>query len=140
MIEQFTSNILWAQNILQHYKYQILGEPQIIRTMPWSTVISFQTLTEVLYLKLMAKEFIYEASLLEFLHKHNFTDLPNIIATNNADGSFVMKYAGNPLRHRLKKSYDISIVCNTLKSYAKLQINCISHTTSLIKIGVGDCA
>lgn len=138
MIEQFTSSILWAQNVLQHYKYQILGEPQIIRTMPWSTVISFQTLKEMLYLKLMAKEFTYEASLLEFLHQHNFTDLPNIIATNNADGSFVMKYAGTPLRQSLTKSYDISIVCNTLKSYAKLQINCIPHITSLIKVGVSD--
>jgi hypothetical protein len=139
MIKRFTNNVLWAQDILSQHRYKLLEEPQIVRTMPWSTVISFRTSQDFVYLKCMAKEFAYEATLLEFLNKQKFLGLPNVIAINNVDGSFLMHDAGEPLRLTLTKNYDISIVCNVLRSYAKLQIDCINLTDSLIKRGAKDC-
>lgn len=138
MIKRFTNNVLWAQDILRQHRYKLLGEPQIVRTMPWSTVISFRTSGDFVYLKCMAKEFAYEAALLEFLNKQKFLDLPNVIATNNVDGSFLMHDAGEPLRLTLTRNYDISIVCNALRSYAKLQIDCMNLTEPLIKRGASD--
>ena len=123
---------------IRQHRYKLLGEPQIVRTMPWSTVISFRTSGDFVYLKCMAKEFAYEAALLEFLNKQKFLDLPNVIATNNVDGSFLMHDAGEPLRLTLTRNYDISIVCNALRSYAKLQIDCMNLTEPLIKRGASD--
>lgn len=138
MIERFAHNILWAQGVLQEHGYKILNKPAIVRSMPWSTVISFQTQEDFVYLKCMAKEFNYEASVLEFLNKHKFLYLPTIIATNNKNGSFLMTNAGTPLRLSLIKNYDTAIICEALKAYANLQIDCISHTNSLLAVGAKD--
>ena len=138
IMEPFISSVLWARNTLNQYGYHILDVPRMVRSMPWSTVISFQTSEGSVYLKYMEKDFAYEPALLEYLNKQKFPNLPSIIAINKGDNSFLMKDAGDPLRVTLRESYNTSLVCLVLRSCAKLQIACISHANSLIKLGASD--
>ena len=129
----------WARDSLKRKGYKLLSEPKIVRSMPWSTVIFFQTSGRSVYLKCMLKDFAYEPAVIDFFNKHNFQNVPSIIAIDKIEGSFLMQDAGEPLRPILQERYDVSMSCLVLETYAKLQINCIPLVDSLIQIGIRDC-
>lgn len=131
--------IQWARKALKESGYEMIVEPQVVRSMPWSEVICFQTSHGAVYLKSMAKNFAYEPVLLAFLNHSNFSNLPNIIATNIESQCFLMHDAGQPLRQILKKNYDVILCGDALETYAKLQVDCIPLTGSLMQMGVMDC-
>lgn len=118
--------------------YILSGEPQLVRSMPWSTVMCFQTSQGKVYLKTLAEAFSYEPAILDFLSQHEVPNLPIVLAINQSNHSFLMKDAGDTLRPILKENYDIPIVKSALYAYAKLQQNCIPLVDSLLSLGIPD--
>lgn len=131
--------IEWANKVLKEKGYLIVAQPQVVRSMPWSTVMSFSTSQGTVYFKSMAKNFAYEGALLAFLNQLNIDSLPSVIAINSEEHCFLMNDAGLVLRHILKENYDVALSRLVLQAYAKLQIECIPMATSLISIGAMDC-
>lgn len=130
--------IKWAENELAKIGCTLLETPKIIRSMPWSTVLCFQTSQGKIYLKSMAQYFTYEPALLSFLTQQGVPHLPTILAIHQDNHCFLMKDAGEPLLPILKAHYDVSMIKQALKTYAGLQLKCIPFIDRLIDIGVMD--
>lgn len=130
--------IKWAHDVLTDKEYKLLAAPKTLRSMPWSTVLCFQTSQGKVYFKSMAEDFSYEPTLLSFLTQQGIHHLPNILAIHQDNDCFLMEDAGDPLLPILKANYDISIIKQTLKTYAELQLKCIPFVDQLIDIGVMD--
>lgn len=130
--------IEWALNVLTEKGYLPLEAPKTLRSMPWSTVLCFQTSKGKVFLKSMAQCFSYEPALLSFLTQQKVHHLPSILATHKNNHCFLMEDAGDPLLPILKANYDVSMIKQALKTYAELQLKCIPFVDHLISIGVMD--
>ncbi|MCS5712366.1 phosphotransferase [Candidatus Berkiella aquae] len=128
----------WAKQTLNTQGYQILAEPSMVRSMPWSEVMCFVTSQGNVYLKSMAPAFSNEPRLLHYLNQCHFKHVPILLAQHEASNCFLMKDAGANLREKLKQRYDVLLVAKALQNYAQLQVNCIHHVNKLFACGVSD--
>lgn len=128
----------WAIQTLNNLDYVVLGEPEMVRSMPWSQVARFYTKSGVVYLKTLAEPFSQEAKLLKFLNSIGIDFIPKVIAVNTDERCFLMEEAGETLRNRLKVNYDHAFPSQALNVYANLQIKCIPYVHQLLNMGIYD--
>lgn len=128
----------WAMQQLAEHGYENLESPVAIRKMPWSTISHFKTSKEFVYLKKMAKPFVIEPKILQFLFKNVSTSVTEIIAENEKLSCFLMKNAGQPLRKIQQSNFQTQVFCEALKIYADIQIACIPQVHLLVEIGIND--
>ncbi len=130
--------VSWAEDNLASNGYKIQGQPNIVRTMLWSRVTSFETSKGRVYLKSMTLPFSKEPLLLQFLADHEVKNITKVIAVNEQLSCFLMKDAGEPLRSVLKENFKIDLLINALKTCASVQIKCIDYVDQLLRLGIND--
>ncbi len=128
----------WAQNCLEDFGCQEYSRPQMIRSVPWSTVHCFETSKGRIFLKSMASPFAIEPALLRFLFENITQNIPFVIAVNYELRCFLMKDAGVCLRNILKEKFDVRYFGEIFETYADIQIACIPYVDKLIEMGVND--
>lgn len=128
----------WAEEILRSLGFEMQCKPQIIRNRPWSQVTCFRTSQGHIYLKSMAQSFSHEPFIVRFLFDHISQEVPEILASHEQLGCFLMKDAGEPLRNILQANFRPELLYHALSSYARIQIKSISATDQLIKARVPD--
>ena len=128
----------WADIILQQQGMIRLGQPKLIRDMPWSKVEQLKTEQGPVYLKQMAPLFAIEGRLLMYLSAHVTSPVPQVLAIDEDMGCFLMLDAGRPLRELFQNQYQTSLACEALACYASIQQQCIPHIDDLLLLGVPD--
>ncbi|WFU01928.1 aminoglycoside phosphotransferase family protein [Rhizobium sp. CB3171] len=132
------SVINWAKDWLTAHSYHVLGGPELIRAVPWSKIYRFVTDRGNVYLKWSAPAYAREAVLMARLAERFPADILPVLAANQAIGAFLMPDGGEPLRGKLKESYDLQIVGTLLGQYARIQRALSPDLDSLLALGVDD--
>lgn len=130
--------ISWAEEWLAAHNYRVSTAPNLIRAVPWSKIHRIETDRGNLYLKLSAPSYAREAVLMIHLAEHYPTDIPLVLAANQNIGAFLMPDGGEPLRGKLKDSYDLPTVGTLLNRYASIQRTFSSQVGMLLTLGLGD--
>ncbi len=94
--------IQWAEEYLLSNGFTLTGQPEHVRTMPWSSVTRFITSTGYIYLKQTPPDLSLEPVITQILYDQFHASVPVVIATNKELHCFLMKDAGNPLRDLFK--------------------------------------
>ncbi|MBY0281951.1 MAG: aminoglycoside phosphotransferase family protein [Alphaproteobacteria bacterium] len=128
----------WARQMLFELGYQTEHNPQLIKDVPWSTIYSFHTSKDRIFLKTMAGPFAIEPTLLTFLFENVTKQVPEVIATNPHLRCFLMNDAGMCLRDILKNNFDEKYFCSIFQIYTDIQIDCIPYIDELIAAGLND--
>ncbi|MBS0288389.1 MAG: phosphotransferase [Proteobacteria bacterium] len=129
--------ISWASDTLAKLGINLLEAPKLIRAMPWSKVTCFSTSKGNIYLKQMSAQFAVEPLVLNLL-KEMSVPATKVIAHNEKELLFLMLDAGSCLREKLKTNYDTALVCQLLKSYAKIQLESIAKVENFLALDVKD--
>jgi hypothetical protein len=132
------SVIIWAEDWLTAHGYRPLGEPELIRAVPWSKIYRFATSRGNIYLKWSAPAFAREAALMVHLAERFPAGILPVLARNQAIGAFLMPDGGEPLRGKLKESYDPQFVGKLLGQYARIQSFMSSDVEALLALGIDD--
>jgi len=130
--------ISWAENWLATHSYRVLGGPELVRAVPWSKIHRFATDRGNVYLKWSAPAYAREAALMARLADRFPADILPVLAENRAIGAFLMPDGGEPLRGKLKQSYDRQVVGALLGQYARIQRALSSDLDPLVALGVDD--
>ncbi|WP_337268641.1 aminoglycoside phosphotransferase family protein [Oryzifoliimicrobium ureilyticus] len=130
--------VVWAKEQLGAHGVSALGEPALVRAVPWSRVYRFETQEGRFYLKVSAPAFAREAGLIGFLAPR-FADAVLPVLAHDADlGAFLMPDGGEPLRVRLKDGYDRDLVCGLLGRYGRMQQVLATDVDGLLALGLQD--
>lgn len=130
--------VAWAKNWLGAHGLSAPGEAVLLRAVPWSRVYRFETDKGRFYLKVSAPAFAREAALIGLLAlRFGDTVLPVLVHDTDL-GAFLMPDGGEPLRARLKESYDGDLVCRLLGRYGRMQQALASDVDSLLALGLQD--
>lgn len=132
------TSLEWAAEILKLKGYHVRGNPEPIRTMPWSKVTCFFTSEGLVYLKEMAPLYSLEPRLIQTLYQWDTQHLPKIIAENSLFQCFLMSDAGVPLRDYQPGIFQLDYMITALDIYAKIQISNTKNIGTLYAIGVPD--
>ncbi|MGY5780286.1 phosphotransferase [Rhizobium sp. LEGMi135b] len=132
------SAITWAKDWLAAHGYRVLGEPELVRAVPWSKIHRFATDRGNAYLKWSAPAYAREAALMVCLAEHFPADILPVLAENRAIGAFLMPDGGEPLRGKLKASYDQQIVGTLLGQYGRIQRALSSDIDALLALEIDD--
>ncbi|MGG6897021.1 hypothetical protein [Rhizobium sp. BR 315] len=130
--------ITWTKDWLAAHDYCLLGEPDLVRAVPWSKIYRFATDRGHVYLKWSAPAYASEAALMTRLAEQFPTVILPVLARNPALGAFLMPDGGEPLRGKLKQSYDRQTVGTLLGEYAHIQLSVVSDVDSLLALGIDD--
>lgn len=130
--------ITWAKEWLAAHAYHVVAAPELIRAVPWSKIYRIKTDRGSVYLKWSAPAYAREAALMAHLAKRFPADILSVLAANQAVGAFLMPDGGEPLRMRLKESYDPQIVGKLLRRYASIQRILSQQVDSLLALGLDD--
>lgn len=130
--------IPWAVEWLEAHEYSISSGPDLIRTVPWSKVYRFETGRGRVYLKWSAPAYAREAPLMAYLGAIFPADILPILAINDAIGAFLTPDGGDPLRIKLKESYDPQKVAKLVSRYADIQRSFSGSVEELLAIGLDD--
>ncbi|WP_105386566.1 aminoglycoside phosphotransferase family protein [Neorhizobium alkalisoli] len=130
--------ITWAEEWLAAHIYRVLAAPELIRAVPWSKIYRFKTDRGSVYLKWSAPAYAREAALMAHLAERFPAEILPVLAANHDIGAFLMPDGGEPLRMRLKESYDPQIVGKLLRQYASIQRILSPQVDSLLALGLDD--
>ncbi|MCQ1834964.1 hypothetical protein NOJ17_08495 [Neorhizobium galegae] len=130
--------IIWAEEWLAAHAYRVLSLPKLIRAVPWSKIHRLETDRGNIYLKWSAPAYAREAVLMVHLATMFPADILLVLALNQGMGTFLMPDGGEPLRGKLKESYDLQIVGTLLNRYASIQRTFSSQLDPLFMLGLDD--
>lgn len=130
--------VTWGKDVLSSLGYDMQGEPQVVREVPWSQVYCLETSKGRVFLKYMDSEFAFEPVLLKYLRDNVTQNVTDVIASNEQLSCFLMRDAGEPLRPILKADCNQELFSRALTLYAGIQISCIQHVEQLISLGIND--
>lgn len=130
--------INWAEGWLTAHNYQVFNGPELIRAVPWSKIYRFATSRGSIYLKWSAPAYAREAALMAHLAKRFPTAILPVLARNQAVDAFLMPDGGEPLRGKLKESYDQQLVGIVLGQYARIQSVISSDVDVFLALGIDD--
>jgi len=99
----------------------VLGGPELIRAVQWSKIYRFGTDRGNVYLKWSAPAYAREAALMARLGGQFPAVILPVLAHDVALGAFLMPDGCEPLRGKLKESYDQRFVGKLLGRYAGIQ-------------------
>lgn len=133
-----THILRWAKETLTSLKYDMQGESNMVREVPWSCVYSFNTSKGRVFLKYMDPAFSLEPVLLKYLHDNIAQNVTEVIAFDGQLSCFLMKDAGEPLRSILKAEFNHELFGRALTLCADIQLACIPHVEKLIALGIND--
>ncbi len=132
------NTIEWAEKYLVSNGFSLTGQPELVRTTPWSSVTRFATSDGYIYLKHTPKLLALEAGIIQILHDKFHASVPEVIAHNAELNCFLMKDAGRPLREILKKKFDATLLCKAIDQFTSMQIAVADHVNIFLDIGVPD--
>ncbi|MBB6489179.1 aminoglycoside phosphotransferase family protein [Rhizobium lusitanum] len=130
--------IIWTEDCLAAHGYRRLGVPDLVRAVPWSKIYRFATDRGYVYLKWSAPAYAREAALMTRLAERFPAVILPVLACNPALGAFLMPDGGEPLRGKLKESYDRQTVETLVGEYARIQRALSPDIDSLLSSGVDD--
>ncbi|EJK87288.1 MULTISPECIES: aminoglycoside phosphotransferase family protein [Rhizobium] len=130
--------INWAESWLTAHNYQVFNGPELIRAVPWSKIYRFATSRGNIYLKWSASAYAREAALMEHLAERFPAAILPVLAWNQAIDAFLMPDGGEPLRVKLKESYDQQLVGIVIGQYARIQSATASNVDALLALGIDD--
>jgi len=130
--------IEWAEEYLLSNGFTLTGQPEHVRTTPWSSVTRFATSTGYIYLKHTPELLALEAGIIQILHDQFHASVPEVIAHNAELNCFLMKDAGRPLREVLKKKFDAAFLCKAIDQFISLQLAVADHINLFLDMGVPD--
>jgi len=129
----------WGYNYLSSHGYTLKSHlPENVQNTPWSYVVRFATTDSYIYLKHTPKLIALEASITQILHNQFHASVPEVIAHNVALNCFLMKDAGRPLRHMLKKQFDAGLLCKAIHLFTSLQLDIADHVDIFLNMSVPD--
>ncbi len=132
------SETIWAEEWLAAHAYDVSAAPELIRAVPWSKIYRLNTDRGNVYLKWSAPAYAREAALMVHLAERFPSDIPSVVAANQAIGAFLMSDGGEPLRNKLKRSYDPQFVGKLLGRYARIQRTFSHKVEPLLALGLDD--
>jgi len=132
------NTIQWAKEYLLSNRFTLIGQPEHVRTTPWSSVTRFATSDGYIYLKHTPKLLALEATITQILHDQFQASVPEVIAFNAELDCFLMKGAGRSLREMLKKKFDAALLCKAIDQFTSIQITVADHVNIFLDIGVPD--
>src|SRR5579872_1733284 len=132
------NSIEWAEEYLLSNGFTLTGQPEHVRTTPWSSVTRFATSTGYIYLKHTPEMLALEAGIIQILHNQFHASVPDVIAHNAELNCFLMKDAGRSLREILKKKFDVVFLCKAIDQFTSLQLAVADHINLFLDIGVPD--
>ncbi|WEA24712.1 aminoglycoside phosphotransferase family protein [Rhizobium binxianense] len=132
------SETIWAEEWLAAHAYDVSAAPELIRAVPWSKIYRLNTDRGNVYLKWSAPAYAREAALMVHLAERFPSDIPSGVAANQAIGAFLMSDGGEPLRNKLKRSYDPQFVGKLLGRYARIQRTFSHKVEPLLALGLDD--
>lgn len=137
--QQELALVAWAQASLRGLGYTCLeAEPAFVKRTPWSCVYCFQTSQGNFYLKATPAALALEPQLLAWLARYGQAPVPQLIAVNSSLHAFLMRDAGQPLRHILKQHFDPALLAAAVVMFVKLQQVSSQHLAHLTEMGVPD--
>lgn len=129
--------IRWARETLSTHGFTLKNEwSEKVQDTPWSYVVRFLTTDGYIYLKRTPKLIALEADITRILHDQFHAAVPDIIAHNPELHCFLMRDAGSPLRARLKKKFDVDLLCKAIEQFTAMQLSVADHVNIFIELGV----
>lgn len=129
----------WARAELTAAGRRGAGEPDLVRRRSWSTVLRVPTDGGPVWVKANAREFAYEAALLQLLSAYAGAHVLHPLAARPDVGWFVTA-DGGPVLDDHEGPVGQSRWVELLTGYADLQRRMGAHQTELRGIGVLDCS
>ncbi len=88
--------------------------------------------------KATAPETIYESALTQALARWYPDRMPELVATDTAQGWMLMRDGGEPLRASIRPTKDIAPWTPVIKLFSEVQIGMIEHVSELLALGLPD--
>ncbi len=130
--------IQWAEEYLLSNGFTLTGQPEHVRTMPWSSVTRFNTSTGYIYLKQTPPALSLEPVITQILYDQFHASVPVVISANKELHCFLMKNAGDPLRDLFKDGFQADLLCLAIKEYTFIQHATPEHINIFLELGVPD--
>lgn len=125
----------WFLTVAERVGYKINGHIEKVKESDFCLIVRIPTMNGDLFLKENGSATKHEASLSKYLDGTLQGKTARIVASNESEGWFLMKYIkGQPLRN-LK---DKQLWQRAIQEYAELQVAQMDHVESLISMGVPD--
>jgi hypothetical protein len=128
----------WIHAETSQRQINITGPIEQPHIYPWSTVLRIPTNEGMLFFKATAPETIYESALTRALARWYPDRMPELVATDTAQGWMLMRDGGEPLRASIRPTKDIAPWTPVIKLFSEVQIGLIEHVSELLDLGIPD--
>ena len=128
----------WIHAETSQRQINITGPIEQPHIYPWSTVLRIPTSEGMLFFKATAPETIYESALTQALARWYPDRMPELVATDTAQGWMLMRDGGEQLRASIRPAKDISPWMPVIKLFSEVQIGLSDHVSELLDLGIPD--
>jgi len=126
---------LTLQDLAERLDLEAISNPTQDRVWARSCTLHLDTGKTNLYLKAVPPVVAYEPVITRVLSLRFEKNLPRVLAVNVDEAWMLIEKVGG---HLLNQVQDLDVWANALRTYARIQIELISSTRSLISLGVPD--
>lgn len=131
----FSKVAYWMTDLADRMSMNDIGKAEQMRAWARSASVRLQTSDGALYLKAVPASFSYEPVITRVLSIRYPNQAPDVRAVHVENGWMLMRDFGGK---SLSQITDIEVWKKTVRSYAKMQMDMVSNTQSLIALGLPD--
>lgn len=128
----------WIRTRLDELGLRPLAGIEPVRLRPWSTVLSVQTDSGVVYFKANDAGHLHEARLAQFLAERHPGLVPPPLAVDDERGWMLLADAGVQLRELVAREHAVERWLDVLPAYARLQAGLAGDVDALLALGTPD--
>jgi hypothetical protein len=128
----------WLRTSLTAHDIEMLSEPVLIHSTPWSLVHSVPTNRGLYYFKALCPALIYEPAVTRQLYLWQPDLIQPVLEIDRQRGWMLMPEGGSTLRQVLEKTRSLNYWKKILPLYARFQQAMIPNQMDLLALGVQD--
>ncbi len=133
-----TKATTWLTTKLHEQNIELTGAIDQPHVRPWATVLRVPTSAGTIYFKGVSAAFGYEPALTAALAQWRSDCMPQVLATDPAEGWLLMRDAGVTLRTFIQTEQRCDRWFDLLPLYASVQIDLCARVDDLLALGVPD--